>query len=61
MEKISVYSAIKLWSIVNYNLLRYSESTNYILPHNLDIVFIFDGDEGFSFYPFTEIVGDNQQ
>ena len=61
MAKISIYSVIKMWPIVSYNWLRYSESTDYILPHKLDNIFIFDGGEGFSFYPFAKIVGGNQQ
>ena len=61
MEKISIYSALKLWPIVNYNRLRYFEPANNILPHKLDDILVFDGGEGFSFYPFDEIIGGNQQ
>ena len=58
MAKVYVYPAIKLWPIVSYDRLRYSELTDYIFPHKSDI-FIFDGGEGFSFYSFAEIVGGN--
>ena len=57
MEEIFVYSTRKLWPIVSYDRPRYSKSTINILPHKLDI-FVFDGGEGFSFYPFAKIVGD---
>ena len=59
MEEISVYSALKLWPIVSYNRLRYSESANNIHPHKLDDILIFDGGEGFKFYSFAKIVSDN--
>ena len=61
MAEISVYFAIKLWPVVSYNRLRYSEPTNNILPHELDDVLVFDGGEGLSLYPFAKIVGGNQQ
>ena len=61
MTEISVYFAIKLWSIVSYNRLRYSEPVDNILPYKLDDILVFDGNEGFSFYPFAKIVGGNQQ
>ena len=61
MVEISVYFAIKLWPIVIYDRLRYSELTDNIPPHKLDDILIFDGGEGFSFYPFAKIVGGNQQ
>ena len=32
-----------------------------IVPHKLDNIFIFDGSEDFSFYPFAKIVSSNQQ
>ena len=31
------------------------------LPHKLGDVLVFDGGEGFSFYPFSKVVGGNQQ
>ena len=31
------------------------------LPHKLGDVLVFDGGEGFSFYPFAEVVVSNQQ
>ena len=58
MAEILAYVAIKLWPIVNYNRLVYSELLDDILPHKSDDILIFDGGEGFSFYPFTKIVGD---
>ena len=61
MAKVPVYFAIKLRPVVNYNLLWYFESENYILPHKLDNIFIFDEGEGFNFYQFAKIVGGNQQ
>ena len=59
MAEISVYYAIKLWPIVSYDRLRYSELADNILPHKLDDILVFDGGEGFSFYPFAKIVGSN--
>ena len=53
MAKISEYSAVKLWPIVSYNLLRYSESIDYIIQNKLNDFFIFDGGEGFDFYLFV--------
>ena len=61
MAEISIYFAIKLWPIVSYDQRRYFEPTNNILPHKLDNILVFDGGEGFSFYPFSKIVGGNQQ
>ena len=61
MAEISVYSTLKLWPIVNYNRLRYSESTENILLNKLDDILVFDGGEDFNFYPFSKIVGGNQQ
>ena len=61
MAKIPVYSAIKLWPIVSYDQLRYSEPTDNILPHKSDDIFFFDEGEGFNLYPFSKIVGNNQQ
>ena len=58
--KIPVYPAIELWPIVGYNQLRYSKSAHNVFPYELNNDFIFDGCEGFSFYPFAEIVGGNQ-
>ena len=60
MAEIFVYFAIKLWPIVSYDLLRYSEPTDNNPPHKLDDILVFDGGEGFSFYPFAKIVGGNQ-
>ena len=59
MVEISVYSSIKLWPIVSYDRRRYFESTDNILSHKLDNILVFDGGEGFSFYPFAKIVGGN--
>ena len=59
MAEISVYYAIKLWPIVSYDRLRYSESADNILPHKLDDILVFEGGEGSSFYPFAKIVGSN--
>ena len=56
-----VYFVVKLQSIISYDQLRYSEPADDILPHKLGDVLIFDGGEGFSFYPFVKVVGDNQQ
>ena len=61
MVEISVYSAVKLWPIVSYNRLRDPKSANNIPPHKLDNILIFDGGESFGFYPFAEIVNDDQQ
>ena len=61
MAKISVYPAIKLRSIVGYDRLRYSKLENDGSPHELDDILVFDGEEGFSFYPLTKIDGGNQQ
>ena len=46
-----------MWPIVSYNQLGYFESIDDILPHKSDEILILDGGEGFSFYPFTKIVG----
>ena len=59
MEETSVYFALKLWPIVSYNRLRYSESAKNILPHKLDDILVFDGGEGFNFYSFSKIVSGN--
>ena len=61
MAEISLYLAIKLWPIVSYDRLRYSEPVNNILPHKLDDILVFDGGEGFCFYPLAKIVNGNQQ
>ena len=60
MAEISVYLAIKLWPIVIYDRLRYSESADDTSLYELDDIIVFDGGEGFSFYPLTKIVGGNQ-
>ena len=60
MAEIPIYSAIKIWPIVSYDRLRYSKPVNNILPHKLDDILVFDGGEGFNFYPFAKIVGGNQ-
>ena len=60
MAEISVYFAIKLWPIVNYNQLRYFVPAYNIIPHKLDDVPIFDGGKGLSLYPFTKVVSGNQ-
>ena len=60
MAKISVYSAIKLWLVVSYDRLRYSEPAENIPPHKLDDILVFDGGEGFRFYPFAKVVSGNQ-
>ena len=60
MAEISVYSVIKLWRVVNYDRLRYSEPADNIPPHKLDNILVFDRGEGFRFYPFAKVVGDNQ-
>ena len=60
MIEIYVYPAIKLWPIVSYDRLRYSELANDILPHKLDNILVFDGGEGISFYPLAKIVGSDQ-
>ena len=39
--------------------LGYYEPTHDDVPYELNNYFIFDGYEGFSFYPFTEIVDGN--
>ena len=46
--KILVYLAIKLWPIVGYNRLGYSEPAHDVLPYELNNLFIF-----------TEIVSGN--
>ena len=61
MVEISIYFAIKLWPIVSFDRLRYSKPADNILPYKLDDILVFDGGEGFSFYPFAKIVGGNQQ
>ena len=58
--KIPVYPVIKLWPIVGYNRLGYSEPAHNVLPYKLNDLFIFDGCEGFGFYSFAEIVDGNQ-
>ena len=60
MAKKFVYFVIKLWPIVSYNQLRYSELTDNILPHELDDVLVFDGGEGLILYPFANVVNGNQ-
>ena len=60
MEEISVYFAIKMWPIVSYNRLRYSEPVDNILPYKLDDVLVFYGGEGLNLYPFSKVVGGKQ-
>ena len=59
MAEVSVYFAIKMRSIINYDWLRYFDSTDDILPHKLGDVLVFDGGEGFNFYLFSQVVGGN--
>ena len=54
--KIPVHLAIKLWSIFGYIRLGYSEPAHDVLLYKLNNL---DGGEGFSFYPFTKIIGGN--
>ena len=61
MEEISIYLTIKLWPIVSYDLLRYSEPAYNILPHKLDDILVFDGGEALNFYPLAKIVDGNKQ
>ena len=61
MAEIPVYPAIKPWTIVNLDRLRYSKLADNIFPYKLDDVFILDRGKGFSFYPFAKIVGGDQQ
>ena len=61
MAEVSVYFAVKLWAIISYDRLRYSKPEKNIPPHKLGDILIFDGGEGFSFYPFAKVVGGNQQ
>ena len=61
MAEVCVYFTVKLWSIISYDQLRYSEPINDILPHKLSDVLVFNGGEGFSFYPFVKVVDGNQQ
>ena len=61
MAEVSVYFAVKLWSIISYDRLRYFEPTDNILPHKLGDVLVFDGGDDFGFHPFAKVVGDNQQ
>ena len=61
MAEVSVYFAVKLWSIISYDQLRYSEPAKNIIPHKLGDVLVFDGSEGFSLYPFSKVVCGNQQ
>ena len=61
MVEVSIYFAIKLLSIISYDQLRYSEPIDDILPHKLGDVLIFDGGKGFSFYPFSKVIGGNQK
>ena len=60
MAEVSVYFAIKLWAIIIYDRLRYFELANNILQYKLGDVLVFDGSEGFSFYPFVKVVGGNR-
>ena len=61
MVEVSVYFVVKLWSIISYDRLRYSELEYNILPHKLGDVLVFDGSEDFNFYPFAKVVGGNQR
>ena len=61
MIEVFVYFIVKLWSIINYDQLRYSEPTDDILPHKLSDALIFDGGERFSFYPFAKVVDGYQR
>ena len=56
IAKIPVHLAIKLWSIVGYIRLGYSEPAHDVLLYKLNNL---DGGEGFSFYPFTKIIDGN--
>ena len=59
MVEVYVYFDVKLWAIISYDRLRYSEPPDKILPHKLGDVLVFDGGKGFSFYPFSIVVGGN--
>ena len=61
MVEVSIYFSVKLWPIISYDQLKYSEPADNILPHKLGDVLVFDGSEGFSYYPFAKVVGGNQQ
>ena len=61
MAEVSAYFAVKLQSIISDDRLGYFEPADNILPHKLGDVLVFDGGEGFSFYPFAKVVGGNQQ
>ena len=61
MAEISVYFAIKLWPVVNYNRLMYSEPADNILPHELDDIIVFNGGEGLDLYQFAKVVDGNKQ
>ena len=61
IEEVSVYFTVKLWSIINYDRLRYSEPSDNILPHKMGEVLVFDGSKGFDFYPFSKVDGGNKQ
>ena len=60
MAGVSVYFDVKLWSIISYDRLRYFEPVDNIFPHKLGDILLFDGGEGFNFYPFAKVVGGNQ-
>ena len=59
MAEVFVYLAVKPRSIISYDQLRYSESTDNILPYKLGDVLVFDEGEGFSLYPFATLVDGN--
>ena len=61
MAEVSIYFAVKLRSIISYDRLRFFEPTDNILPHKLGDILVFDGGEGFSFYPFSKVISGNQQ
>ena len=60
MVEVSIYFSIKLSAIINYDRLRYFEPADNILPHKLGDFLVFNGGEGFNFYPFAKVVGGNQ-
>ena len=59
--KVFVYFVVEMWSIISYDRLRCSEPADNILPHKLCDILVFDGGEGFRFYPFAKVVSGNQQ
>ena len=61
MAEVSIYFAVELRSIINYDRLRYFEPADNIPPHKLGDILVFDGSESFGFYPFAKVVDGNQQ